>query len=97
VTEIERVRAVFFSVHQPELARAGFDNAPLVRLVELDRQLAEGTPLPSAGLIEFPNPITLRNQIRVRRVVVQGAISNFASLEGQLAEIAAWIERYLAD
>jgi len=85
VTELERMRSVFFSVHSLELGREGFDIAPITRLVDL----------PTMGQVRYPNRVTVRNHTRERRVVVQGTLRGFRALAEELAAIEAQIATYL--
>lgn len=95
IAEIERIRSVYFSVHEPELGRLGFDNAPLIHLVEVGGQLQTGDALPMEALVQYPNRLNVRNQTRTRRVVVQGAISRFRVLAEELAAIEALLADYV--
>lgn len=95
IAEIERIRSVFFSVHEPELSRQGFDNAPLIHLVEVGGQLQPGDPLPMETLVQYPNRLIVRNQTRTRRVVVKGTISRFRVLAEDLAAIEALLADYV--
>ncbi len=95
IAEIERIRSVYFSVHEPELGRQGFDNAPLIHLVEVGGQLQRGDPLPMEVLVQYPNRLTVRNQTRARRVIVQGTISRFRVLAEELAAIEALLADYV--
>jgi len=95
IAEIERIRSVYFSVHEPELGRQGFDNAPLIHLVEVGGQLQTGDPLPMEVLVKYPNRLTIRNQTRTRRVIVQGTISRFRVLAEELAAIEALLADYV--
>jgi hypothetical protein len=96
VTELERMRSVFFSVHSLELGREGFDIAPITRLVEVGGEIQEGDPLPTMGQVRYPNRVTVRNHTRERRVVVQGTLRGFRALAEELAAIEAQIAAYLA-
>ena len=96
VTEVERIRSVFFSVHSPELGREGFDIAPITRLVEAGGEIQEGEPLPTIGQVRYPNRVTVRNHTRTRRVVVQGTVRGFGALAEELAAIEAQIAAYLS-
>ncbi len=95
VTEVERIRSVFFSVHSPELGREGFDIAPITRLVEAGGEIQEGEPLPTTGQVRYPNRVTVRNHTRTRRVVVQGTLRGFRALAEKLVAIEAQIAAYL--
>lgn len=95
IAEIERIRSVFFSVHEPELSRQGFDNAPLIHLVEVGGQLQPSDPLPMETLVQYPNRLIVRNQTRTRRVVVKGTIRRFRVLAEDLAAIEALLADYV--
>lgn len=95
VTEVERMRSVFFSVHSSELGREGFDIAPITRLVEAGGEIQEGDPLPTMGQVRYPNRVIVRNYTRERRVVVQGTLRGFRALAEELAAIEAQIATYL--
>lgn len=95
IAEIERIRSVFFSVHEPELSRQGFDNAPLIHLVEVGGQLQPSDPLPMETLVQYPNRLIVRNQTRTRRVVVKGTIRRFRALAEDLAAIEALLADYV--